>query len=64
MKPNCSHAPYPPRKNIDSAPPSPLNSHHREGDEHNVIAICAYTITGLVTKTRDLKQVITVPLAS
>ena len=36
----------------------------REGDEHNVIAICAYTITGVVSKSRELKQVITVPLAS
>src|SRR5688500_10959357 len=36
----------------------------RDGDEHNVIAICAYTITGVVTKSRELKQVITVPLAS
>lgn len=35
----------------------------KEGDEHDVIAICAYTITGVVTKTRDLKQVVTVPLA-
>jgi predicted glutamine amidotransferase len=34
-----------------------------EGDEHNVIAICAYTITGLVSKTRELKQVITIPMA-
>lgn len=35
----------------------------REGDDHEVIAICAYTISGVVAKTRDLKQVITVPLA-
>lgn len=36
----------------------------KEGDDHEVIAICAYTINGLVTKTRELRQVITVPLAT
>jgi hypothetical protein len=35
----------------------------KEGDDHDVIAICAYTISGLVSKTRELRQVITVPLA-
>ena len=35
----------------------------KEGDDHEVIAICAYTISGLVSKTRELRQVITVPLA-
>lgn len=35
----------------------------KEGDEHDVIAICAYIITGVVAKTRDLRQVVTVPLA-
>jgi hypothetical protein len=35
----------------------------REGEEHGVIAICAYTISGVVNKRRELKQVITIPLA-
>ena len=35
----------------------------KEGEEHDVIAICAYTITGLVQKSRELKQVITVPMS-
>jgi len=35
----------------------------RDGDEHNVIAICAYTVSGVVKKSRVLKQVITVPMA-
>jgi hypothetical protein len=35
----------------------------KEGDDHEVIAICAYTISGVVSKTRELRQVITVPLA-
>ncbi len=35
----------------------------RDGDEHNVIAICAYTISGVVKKSRTLRQVITVPMA-
>jgi hypothetical protein len=35
----------------------------KEGDDHEVIAICAYTISGIVSKTRELRQVITVPLA-
>ncbi|HEX7860633.1 MAG TPA: hypothetical protein VF773_09925 [Verrucomicrobiae bacterium] len=39
-----------------------FNYTDREGDDHEVIAICAYTITGVVTKTRELKQVITVPM--
>jgi hypothetical protein len=34
----------------------------RDGDEHDVIAICAYSISGVVSKTRALKQVITVPM--
>ncbi len=33
-----------------------------EGDDHEVIAICAYSITGVVTKVRALKQVIIVPM--
>ena len=39
-----------------------FNYTDREGDDHEVIAICAYTITGVVTKSRELKQVITVPM--
>ena len=35
----------------------------REGDEHNVIAICAYTVSGVVRKTRELKKTILVPMA-
>jgi hypothetical protein len=35
----------------------------RDGDEHDVIAICAYTINGVVGKSRELRQVITIPLA-
>jgi hypothetical protein len=35
----------------------------KESDDHEVIAICAYTISGVVGKTRELRQVITVPLA-
>lgn len=34
-----------------------------DGGEHNVIAICAYSISGLVNRTRTLKQVITIPMA-
>jgi hypothetical protein len=40
-----------------------FNYTDKEGDDHEVIAICAYTISGVVGKTRELKQVITVPLA-
>jgi hypothetical protein len=35
----------------------------REGDEHTVIAICAYTVSGVVRKTRELKQTILIPMA-
>jgi hypothetical protein len=34
-----------------------------EGEIHEVIAICAYTISGMVRKSRELKQVIIVPMA-
>lgn len=34
-----------------------------DGDEHNVIAICAYSISGVVNKSRALRQVIIVPMA-
>lgn len=33
-----------------------------EDDAHEVIAICAYSITGVVNKVRALKQVIIVPM--
>jgi hypothetical protein len=32
----------------------------REGDQHNVIAICAYVISGVIKKERVLKQVLTI----
>lgn len=35
----------------------------REGDEHSIIAICAYTVSGIVRKTRELKQTILIPMA-
>lgn len=35
----------------------------REGEEHNLIAICAYEISGMVRKTRELKKVIVIPMA-
>jgi len=35
----------------------------REGEEHNLIAICAYEISGMIRKTRELKKVIVVPMA-
>lgn len=34
-----------------------------EGTEHNLIAICAYVLSGVVGKKRDLKKVIIVPMA-
>lgn len=34
----------------------------REGDEHALIAICAYTLDGVVKKTRELRQVLVIPL--
>ena len=35
-----------------------------DGDEHSVIAVCAYSINGVVSRTRELRQVIVVPMAS
>lgn len=35
----------------------------REGEEHHLIAICAYTISGVVNKDRKLRQVIVIPMA-
>jgi hypothetical protein len=34
-----------------------------EGQEHNVIAICAYTISGVVNKTREVTRVLVIPMA-
>ncbi|MGV3753850.1 MAG: hypothetical protein ACO1QS_00545 [Verrucomicrobiota bacterium] len=35
----------------------------QEGQDHNLIAICAYTISGVVSKTREVRQVIVIPMA-
>jgi hypothetical protein len=35
----------------------------KEGDEHSLIAICAYTVSGVVRKTRELKQTVLIPMA-
>jgi len=35
----------------------------REGDEHKIIAVCAYTVSGVVRKTRELKHAIMIPMA-
>ena len=32
------------------------------GDKHNVIAVCAYTVSGTIRKRRELKQVIAIPM--
>lgn len=34
-----------------------------EGTEHNLIAICAYSMSGMVGKKRELKKVIIIPMA-
>jgi hypothetical protein len=34
-----------------------------ENDEHRIIAICAYTMSGVVRKTRQLKKTLLIPLA-
>jgi hypothetical protein len=34
-----------------------------EGAEHNLIAICAYAMSGVIGKKRELKKVIIVPMA-
>jgi hypothetical protein len=34
-----------------------------EGDEHKVIAICAYSISGVVPKVRELKHTLVIPVA-
>jgi len=33
-----------------------------EGDEHRVIAVCAYLVSGTIRKSRELKQVIAIPM--
>jgi hypothetical protein len=33
-----------------------------EGDDHHVIAICAYEVTGVVRKERELKRVLMIPV--
>ena len=33
-----------------------------EGDGHEVIAVCAYRVSGSVRKARELKQVIAIPM--
>jgi hypothetical protein len=35
----------------------------RDGDKHQVIAICAYTVSGVVKKHRELNQTILIPMA-
>ena len=35
----------------------------KEGDEHKIIAICAYTVSGVVRKARELKHAIMIPMA-
>ena len=34
-----------------------------EGAEHNLIAICAYTVRGVIRKQRELEKVMIVPVA-
>ena len=35
----------------------------KEDDEHKIIAICAYTVSGVVRKARVLKHAIMIPMA-
>jgi hypothetical protein len=35
----------------------------QEGQDHNLIAICSYTISGVMSKTREVRQVIVIPMA-
>ena len=39
-----------------------FNYTDREGTEHRVIAVCAYTISGSVRKTRELRQTLVIPM--
>jgi hypothetical protein len=36
----------------------------KEGDDHRIIAVCAYVVSGVVRKERQLKNVIIIPLAA
>lgn len=33
-----------------------------EGDDHEVIAVCAYLVSGSIRKSRELRQVIAIPM--
>jgi hypothetical protein len=35
----------------------------REGDEHKLVAVCAYHVSGVVRKTREFKHAIVIPVA-
>lgn len=35
----------------------------REGDEHSVVAVCAYEVSGVVKKKREVKRVLIIPMA-
>ena len=39
-----------------------FNYRDREGEEHKIIAICAYTVSGVVRKTREVKHKILIPV--
>ena len=39
-----------------------FNYKDEEGDEHGIIAICAYVISGTVMKARELKHIIVMPM--
>lgn len=34
----------------------------REGDEHSLVVICSYTVSGMVAKERALKRVLVIPV--
>jgi hypothetical protein len=34
-----------------------------EGDEHSLVAVCAYTISGVVRRRRQLKHALVIPIA-
>jgi len=40
-----------------------FNYTDREGDEHKIVAVCAYAISGSVRKTREFKHSILIPVA-
>ncbi|HEX4349080.1 MAG TPA: hypothetical protein VH251_01770 [Verrucomicrobiae bacterium] len=39
-----------------------FNYTDEEGDEHSIIAVCAYVISGVVRKERKLKHVMVIPM--